>query len=297
MTIYNVGGNVGSIGGGNAFHGPVAGSMTWPGGERPRPSSSGAEVGVLTVLPSEIRAVSAALKQMYDYRERPLRHGPLAREAWLPDRAGGRVRVAAVQTLRPGTESAAVAYGKLIEEYDPAVVLLVGIAGGVSPRIGIGDVVISDEVIMYDPRKLTPDGVQHRGQSQQVAAELQHRVNDFFAVTPVVQHRTGGDSYGLHQGPIGSGNAVVADPDAEIRQWLCQVNQKVLAVETEAAGVAQSFHERVGHDHRTRGWLTVRGISDTADRAKNDNHQELAARHAAEVMAMLVPFLRLGVTP
>lgn len=296
MTIYhnNVAGGVGSIGSGNTFKAPVAGSMTWPGGERPRPSSSGAEVGVLTVLPSEIRAVSAALRQMYDYRERPLRHGPLAREAWLPDRTGGRVRVAAVQILEPGTESAAVAYAGLVSEYDPAAVLLVGIAGGVSPRIGIGDVVISDEVIRYDPRKLVPGGVAHRGQARPVEAELRHRVNDFFAATPMVQHRTAGDTYGLHHGPIGSGNAVVADPGAEIRHWLCQVNEKVLAVETEAAGVAQAFHESVGRDHRTRGWLTIRGISDTADQAKNDDHHDLAARHAAEVMAMLVPFLRLG---
>jgi adenosylhomocysteine nucleosidase len=295
VTIYNnIGGDVGSIGGGNTFHGPVAGSMTWPGGERPKPSSSGAEIGVLTVLPSEIRAVTAAFKQMYDYSERPLRHGPLAREAWLPDPTGGRVRVAAVQTLQPGTESAALAYRGLVDEYDPAAVLLVGIAGGVSPRIGVGDVVISDEVILYDPRKLVPGGVAHRGQSQPVAAELRHRVNDFFAATPVVQHRSSGESYGLHHGPIGSGNAVVTDPDAEIRRWLCQVNEKVLAVETEAAGVAQSFHESVGRDDRTRGWLTIRGISDTADLAKNDDHHDRAARHAAEVMAMLVPFLRLG---
>ncbi|WP_433362122.1 hypothetical protein ACQPZX_29775 [Actinoplanes sp. CA-142083] len=296
MTIYhnNIGGDVGSIGGGNTFHGPVAGSMTWPGGERPRPSSSGAEVGVLTVLPAEIRAVTAAFKQMYDYHERPLRHGPLAREAWLPG-PGGRVRVAAVQILHPGTEAAALAYRGLVDEYDPAAVLLVGIAGGVSPRVGIGDVVISDEVIMYDPRRLEPGGVAHRGQSQPVAAELRHRVNDFFAATPVVQHRTSGESYGLHHGPIGSGNAVVTDPDAEIRQWLCRVNEKVLAVETEAAGVAQSFHESVGHDNRTRGWLTIRGISDTADESKDDDHHGLAARHAAEVMAMLVPFLGRGV--
>jgi adenosylhomocysteine nucleosidase len=93
-------------------------------------------------------------------------------------------------------------------------------------------------------------------------------------------------------GPIGAGNAVVTDAGSEIRHWLRTFNERVLAVETESAGVAQSFHETVRQDTAPRGWLTVRGISDTADRHKGHAHHDLAARRAAEVMAMLLPHLR-----
>jgi adenosylhomocysteine nucleosidase len=41
------------------------------------------------------------------------------------------------------------------------------------------------------------------------------------------------------------------------------------------------------------GWLTVRGISDLADQAKNDRHHAIAAQHAAAVFELLAPFLRV----
>jgi adenosylhomocysteine nucleosidase len=288
------GGGVVNNGGYAVYNGDVAGGdivktagRAAAGGGR----DSRAEVGVLTVLPVEMRAVVAALRQMYDYGDRRLAHGPLAHEAWLPDSRGRRVRVAAVQALRPGTESAALAFRGLVDEYRPVTVLLVGIAGGVAPQVGIGDVVLSDQMIAYDGRKEAADGVRRRGQAQAVAAALGHRINDFLTATPAVQQRGNGESFRLHHGPIGSGNAVVADAGSEIQRWLTEVNEKVLAVETESAGVAQSFHESTDG---AGGWLTVRGISDAADRHKNDDAHELAARRAAEVMAMLLPFLHPG---
>jgi adenosylhomocysteine nucleosidase len=296
--VHNVGHNV-------QFHGPVAGRDMVIGAAPAGPSRAGpadagaivADVGILTILDEEMRAVTAALRTMHDYRERRLRHGPLAREAWLPARGGQPVRVAAVQTLTRGTESAAVAYRELVEEYNPSTVLLVGIAGGVHPKVRVGDVVLSDEVISYDARREDPDGVHRRGQAQAVAAELGHRLNDFGTATPAEQQAPGGETFRIHRGPIGSGNAVVTDAGSEIRRWLTDFHEKVLAVETEAAGVAQSFHESTQRDGGPRGWLTVRGISDVADQHKGYDHHELAARRAAEVMAMLVPFLhfeRLG---
>ena len=253
--------------------------------EKARPGSATADVGVLTVLDQDTRAVTAALRHMYDYGQRRLSHGTTADEAWLPAYDGGRVRVAAVQTPAPGADSA---YRGLVEQYHPSTVLLVGTAGGVNPRVGVGDVVLSDQVIDFGAG---PKGTHRRGPAQ---AELGHRLNDFFAVTPATQHRPSGISYRIHRGPIGSGDTVVADAAADIRRWLREFHEKVLAVETGAAGAARSFHESVRRDGVTRGWLVVRGIADAADRQMGYDYHDLAARHAAEVMAMLVPFLPLG---
>jgi len=257
----------------------------------PAPRRRSADVGVLTILSEEIRAVQGVLRRMNDYRERRLSHGPLAREAWLERPAGRRIRVAALQTFTPGTDSAALAYRGLVDEYDPAVVLLVGIAGGVGKKVEIGDVVISDQVIAYDARRVAPEGVHRRGQAQAVAGALGHRLNEFRADTPAQQRGESGVAYRIHRGPIGSGNAVVTDARSELRRWLTSFNEQVLAVETEAAGVAQSFHEEVRRDAGPRGWLTVRGISDTADHHKGYAFHDLAARHAAEVMGKLLPYL------
>ncbi|NMO56190.1 5'-methylthioadenosine/S-adenosylhomocysteine nucleosidase [Actinoplanes sp. TBRC 11911] len=281
MTTINGGFN--NFGGSNNFYGPVAGNdvtITAAPSRADKSDKSDAEIGVLTVIDEEMRAVTGVLAGMDGYRTRRLADGPLAHEARLTGVDGRPLRIAAVQTLTRGTESAALACRALVEAYGPSTVLLVGIAGGVAPGVRIGDVVIADNIISYDARKVTPQGTQHRGQSQVVPAPIGHRLNEFFQLEPRVGYR-------VHRGPIGSGNAVVADPEAEIRHWLHHVNDKVLAVETEAAGVAQSFHETA----RLPGWLTIRGISDTADQSKNDDDHAIAARHAAEVMAMLVPFL------
>lgn len=290
--MTEVSGGVNIMGGSATFHAPVAGRdqhLSAPVGS-PAGTPRAAEVGVLTILDEEIGAVQAALQRMYDYRTQPLPHGPLAREAWLPAPGGHRIRVAAVQTLTRGTESAAIAYRGLVEQYNPAIVLLVGIAGGVAEKVEVGDVVLSDEIILYDARRESPDGTHRRGQAQAVAAPLGHRLNDFF-VAQREQTRSRGEDFRIHRGPIGSGNAVVTDVNSEIRRWLREFNEKVLAVETEAAGVAQSFHETVRQDRGPRGWLTIRGISDTADKDKGHQYHDLAAQHAAEVMAMLVPHL------
>lgn len=293
--VNNVNGNFNNVGGHSVFNGPISvGADPAPrpgGGTGTGRDATRAEVGVLTVINQEIRAVSAVLRGMRDYRVRRMRSGPLAYEAWLPDPQGRPVRIAAVQALEPGTEQAALAYRGLVEEYRPAAVLLVGVAGGISPAVKIGDVVISDQVIAYDARRETPDGARRRGRTQTVAAALGHRLNEFMAMVPEQQSRPGGEPFQLHRGPIGTGNAVVTDVDSEIRHWLRDFNEKVLAVETESAGVAQSFHENVVAGGSVRGWLTVRGISDTADAGKGHQYHDLAAGHAAEVMAMLVPHL------
>jgi len=294
VTINNNGG-FNNFGSNATFHGPISVGSAGPAGEagpagQPGRAPSRAEVGVLTVLDQEIRAVAGVLRQMYDYRERRLPHGPQAYEAWLPDSGGRRVRVAAVQALRPGNEQAALAYRGLVEAYHPATVLLVGVAGGVGRRVRIGDVVIADQVIAYDARRETPDGALRRGVGQTVSADLGHRLNEFVRAVPADHLRTVNGPFRLHRGPIGSGNAVVTDANSEIRRWLHDFHEKVLAVETESAGVAESFHESLSRDG-VRGWLAIRGISDTADVTKGYGYHSLAAGHAALVMAMLLPYL------
>ncbi|GIE86232.1 5'-methylthioadenosine/S-adenosylhomocysteine nucleosidase family protein [Actinoplanes regularis] len=288
----NIGGSV-YQGEGNTYHNPVGRDQIR---ERPVVSGSGtagastrADIGVLTVLEQETRAVVAALQGLSGYRTVLLPSGATAYEAELTTPDGRVLRIAAMQILSPGLTAAALDHRTLVERYSPEVILLVGIAGGVSDRLRIGDVVIADEIISYDARKETPDGTRRRGRAQTVAAPLGRRLNTFR--TAAGSDFTGPDGvpFRLHVGPIGSGNAVVADAQSEIRTWLHTFHDKVLAVETEAAGVAEAFHDQRG----PYGWLTIRGISDLADTRKprDDAFHDLASRHAATVMIELAAYL------
>ena len=256
------------------------------------PAGPPVDVGILTVLPVETRAVVEVLRRHAGYQSQVLPDGAQGHEAQFGP-PGEEVRVACVQALTPGPYSASEGYRRLRQRYAPPVLLLVGIAGGIHPDVAIGDVVIGTQVIYYDARKETEAGLVRRGESKPVTAELQHRLNDFMrggqdvAVGP-------GRTVRVHCGPIGSGSAVVAYAGSDLRRYLAGFNDKTLAVETEAAGFAQAFHEEDSNGaSRARGWLTVRGISDLADAAKHDGAHELASRNAAEVMARLAPYLRV----
>jgi adenosylhomocysteine nucleosidase len=95
----------------------------------------------------------------------------------------------------------------------------------------------------------------------------------------------------VHAGPIGSGEAVIADGDAEVLRFLAADNDKILAVDMEAGGLGQACHERSAESGRERRWAVVRGISDDAGAGKNEDHQRTAAWHAAVVLRELLPYL------
>ncbi|MGI5244374.1 hypothetical protein [Dactylosporangium sp. CA-139066] len=294
--IYSTGGTV-NVGG------DVAGTMhkTVRPDPVPGPVRAGrrADVGILTVLTEELVAVVEMLQRHDAYRAVRLAGGAQAHTARIPAE-GGALTVTAMQTLDRGGRSAALAYQRLRHEFDPAVVLLVGIAGGVSGGIGgdpdrrltIGDVVVADEVVYYDARRETRDGPRRRGSSQPMAAALRHRLNEFFRRWPGRVPVDGVDVR-VWRGPIGSGDAVITDAGSDILEYLRRFNEKMLAVETEAGGVGQAFYEELDGGDGLVGWLTIRGISDLADEAKRHDSHRLAARNAAAVTERLLPLLRV----
>jgi adenosylhomocysteine nucleosidase len=280
---------IGGPGVGNVYNAPTPAPSPIPAPRTEAPVP--ADVGVLTVLTEEMRAVVDVLRDASGYRSLPILGGARFHLAEFPALDGPNVRVVATQTLDRGLQSASVAYQRMRKHFAPPVVLLVGIAGGIADDIRIGDVVLADQVIHYDHRRETTDGPRRRGQDQPMSAELRHRLNDFFLHYGNVVRSGAGEPIRVRRGPIGSGNAVVTDAFNEIRRFLLAYNEKTLAVETEAAGVAQAFYEEFGQDNALRGCLCIRGISDLADVAKRDDHHGLAATNAAAVLAALLPFL------
>jgi adenosylhomocysteine nucleosidase len=282
-------------------HGNVAGRVDRheaPGRSRAGSSTRRrADVGILTVLTEELVAVVEQLERYRNYQSVQLPGGVQAHVAEVPADDGRALRVAAMQTLDRGPRSATVAFERLQKVFGPSVVLLVGIAGGIRRDLAIGDVVIADEVVYYDARREAADGPHRRGQSQPMTAALRHRLHEFFRRYGDAVPLGGDDSVPVRRGPIGSGDAVVTDSGSDILDFLRRFNEKTLAVETEAAGVGQAFYEYLDRERALHGWLTIRGISDLADRAKGHDRHRFAAQRAALVMDRLLPLLRLEETP
>jgi adenosylhomocysteine nucleosidase len=271
-------------------------SVTEPAqAERHRSSPDRWDLGVITVLAEETAAMREMLGRHGGYTPAPRGMAPGCYEGRLGD-GEHAVRVALIQTLEQGQRSAMVALDRLRRTYDPAVVALVGIAGAIHDSLRRGDVVIATEIIYYDSRKETAEGTIRRGHGYPVPPGVRHAVNAFFTGhgEPAMLKTPGtggaGEPFAVHQGPIASGEAVVASRRSGIPGYLSDFNDKVLAVEMEGGAPAQAFYEEL-NPGAAANWLVIRGISDHADPQKNDLHHGTASGNAAAVLETIFPYL------
>ncbi|OLF18426.1 5'-methylthioadenosine/S-adenosylhomocysteine nucleosidase family protein [Actinophytocola xanthii] len=247
------------------------------------------DFGIVTVLPAETRAVLDVLQLTDD--------GSTGQRFYTGqlDVPGGTTKLVATQPTGQGQRPIMAALTNLRDRYSPAVVALVGIGGAIHGDVAIDDVVLATRVVFYESRKLLPGRILRRGQELQAPNEITHSVNAFFIAADepaVLPGRGVAQSFRVHHGVIGSGEAVIADADDEIRRYLNDYNDKTLAVEMEAGGLSQFCHDTTTRSGGPLGWLVLRGIADRADPDKDDRHHETAAVHAAQALRYLIPYVR-----
>lgn len=186
----------------------------------------------------------------------------------------------AVVVAGAGNPTAAMELERAITHFQPQVVLLVGVAGGIKD-VTLGDVVAADKVYGYE-----------RGKAE---AEFHPRPDAFKSAYALVQRARieasngewrkrifGGPGRTLPRafvGPIAAGEKVIAAHDSPVYAFLRASYSDALAVEMEGAGFLAAAH--ANQDVRA---LVVRGISDLVEgkaAADAQGGQMAAARNAA----------------
>ncbi|MFB4293289.1 hypothetical protein ACBI99_37010 [Nonomuraea sp. ATR24] len=81
---------------------------------------------------------------------------------------------------------------------------------------------------------------------------------------------------------------VIADAGSENFEELKAFNDKILAVDLEVRGLVQAYDAQ-NNPQDENGWAIVFGISDHAGLRKSDDHNQVAAQHAAQVLRHLLP--------
>lgn len=228
-------------------------------------------VVVLTALNLEYNAVRCRLS---DPRVQRHKHGTRYEIGELPG-AGGRIALA---LTGKGNPAAGVLAERAIQQFSPAAVLFVGVAGALWDTPPLGDVVMATHVCAYHGGTSEDDGLKARPR----VWETDHGLLQLAA--HVGRHGDWADGTGAsppkaHFGVIAAGEIVQNSRISREAAWLRQHYNDALAIEMEGAGVAQAGHlsgSPVG---------IVRGISDRADGTKNtgndENWQPRAAANAA----------------
>lgn len=225
-------------------------------------------------------------------------------------RDGHKVHVRIVQLPNQGTLNAAAFATQMILDWKPWCVVSFGIAGGfLGDDIKLCDVVAPEEIFYYEPAKETRTHLKSTGSKRkatvpdftELSSNRQSRVRAFgvdsrlHALCIQAVSETGGIDK-PRTWPLASGEKLISDIDSVTLSAIREINDKILSVEMEAAGVAAAIQHcapLVGAH-----FLAIKGISDDASEGKrartiderkaDEKNREKAADNAALVVAALI---------
>ena len=212
---------------------------------------------ILTAMNVEYKAVQARLSGI------TVQTHPMGTRFEVGRLEDGGCRVA-LALVGKGNQAAAVLTERAVALFTPVAVIFVGVAGALQPHLRLGDVVVASHVYAYHGATSQDDGATARPRTW----ELAHRAHQIAAHV----ERDADWALGLldespaprvHFGPVAAGEIVLYSATSDVRQWLGEHYNNAVAVEMEAAGVAQA-----GHLNDGLPTIMIRGISDYGDKTK-----------------------------
>jgi nucleoside phosphorylase len=196
---------------------------------------------------------------------------------------GTKCRVALGLTGK-GNHSAAVLAERAIQQFSPVAVVFVGVAGALWDTTPLGDVVVATHVYAYHAGTSEDDGLKARPRVWEAAHEISQLTAHLARTGDWSEYGSAGvRAPGVHFGPIAAGEIVQYSRISREARWIRKHYNDALAIETEAAGVAEAAHLSGAPV------AIVRGISDRADGTKNsDADSTWQPRAAANAAAFAV---------
>lgn len=230
-------------------------------------------VTILTALDLEYQAIR---DRMTDVRVHRHERGTRFEVGALP---GSPCQVALALTGK-GNQASATLVERAIDEFSPDVVFFVGVAGALWPNVVLGDVIVATHVYAYHGGTSEDDGLKARPRTWESSHEVQQIAHSLARTGDwLTGPRPDSASPKVHFGPIAAGEIVQDSRTSYEARWIQQHYNDALAIEMEAAGVAQAGHLSESPV------VIVRGISDHADGTKTTtdsaNWQRKAAANAA----------------
>jgi adenosylhomocysteine nucleosidase len=191
-----------------------------------------------------------------------------------------------------------------IAKHQPKFVVLCGIAGGVQSKgLALGDVLVADQVILYETSKIRrgrlglKSNPERRFYSYPAGATIlraaKHLHVDLWPADVLrrLQREPGRTVPSVVVGPMASGEKVVAD--SKFLDPITRSFPLLKGIEMEGAGVMAAVH---GAGNGCEG-IVVKAVCDWADHHKNDDWHRVAAYASATFVKHLVDYLASMLDP
>jgi nucleoside phosphorylase len=180
---------------------------------------------------------------------------------------------------------------RMIDRWDPAYILLVGIAGSFANDVNLADVLVSQQVFYYDLGKATGLDIRYRPQGYPASVALTRQLEAIRLDAKALKHfrtdarksattlaraasrQKGGSRLSktllahepeVHFGTVASGSLVIAS--ARKRKELLRLHGKILGTEMEGAGM---MHAAYYHREVPTPAIVIKGVSDPSNKTKD----------------------------
>ncbi len=171
-------------------------------------------------------------------------------------------------------DAATTITGELIRQWSLSGVIMVGICFGRDASTQrIGNVLISDRILPYEPQRISTNDIQDRGVQVAAGPILLNRFRNTVGWT---FETPGGDRCGMQTGALLSGEKLVDNPD--FKKMLFDRFPIAIGGEMEGSGVAAAA------ERQRCEWILVKAICDWGDGQKSKHHQEFAAASSVSLV-------------
>ena len=192
----------------------------------------------------------------------------------------------AVAQIDMGNASAGIEAVRAMMQFNPRVILFVGVAGGIKD-VRVGDVVAASVVYGYECGQLVDDRTLPRPKLGEADYDLKQRAQaearkDDWREQIRSSSTSSETTPTVYVKPMAAGEKVIASRKAQVYEYLREYYDDAIAVEMEGFGFLKATQQV-----KNVSAMVIRGISDLID-GKNDDsvepeqiRQEKAARHAS----------------
>lgn len=252
------------------------------------------DIAIITAVPVEHEMVQRAIPA--SWKQKRIAGDPteyLIGE--FEDNFGKKLKLVAGTQLQMGMPAASVLTLKLIENFRPKFVIMVGIAAGNRGQgLNLGDIVIASESWDYGSGKLkeTSDSsyiFQPAPKQIELDIDIKEKLNKNFLIElqqikDQFMGNTPTHSLKMYLGPMASGAAVIQSENY-VSDFILNHNRKLMALEMETYGV---YYASKNATHPRPQAISIKSVCDFADSEKGDDYQRYAAYTSCSFLNLIL---------